>query len=164
LVGTIQCSCQFCLSNVIGDAQAAGEFVGTDTGEIDTDLRLWARSIQKTLTGPVSGALIRAIFGGAGATAPVQTLRRRFWLTRAALVRPMIDRAIERRQLPAGTDPDEVIRHVGAPLYYRLFVLGEPVTPRVADLAATVAATAAHAGAFVRRDRRRGVGPGRPLL
>jgi hypothetical protein len=76
----------------------------------------------------------------------------------------MIDRAIERRQLPAGTDPDGVIRHVGAPLYYRLLVLGEPVTPRVADLAATVAATAAHAGAFVRRDRRRGVGPGRPLL
>jgi hypothetical protein len=42
----------------------------------------------------------------------------------------MIDRAIERRQLPAGTDPDEVIRHVGAPLYYRLLVLGEPVTPQ----------------------------------
>jgi AcrR family transcriptional regulator len=35
-----------------------------DTGDIDEDLRLWARSILRTLTGPVSGALIRAVFGG----------------------------------------------------------------------------------------------------
>ncbi|MGI5131278.1 hypothetical protein ACQEVB_31050 [Pseudonocardia sp. CA-107938] len=45
-------------------------------------------------------------------------------------------------------DVDEVVRHLGAPLYYRLLVLDEPVTVASADLAAAVTAAAARAGAF----------------
>ena len=120
-----------------------------DTGDIDEDLRLWARSILTTLTGPVSGALIRALFGGAGDSPHVAELRERFWITRVNLVRPMVDRAVRRGQLPDGTDIDEVVRHVGAPLYYRLLVLGQPLTPETADLAARVTATAARMRVFV---------------
>jgi hypothetical protein len=47
----------------------------------------------------------------------------------------MFRRAVDRGQLPAGTLPEEVVRHVGAPLYYRL---AEPLTPEAADLAAAV--------------------------
>ena len=47
--------------------------------------------------------------------------------------------------------PEEVIKHVGAPLYYRLVVLGEALTPEAADLAAAATAVAARAGVFVRR-------------
>jgi AcrR family transcriptional regulator len=130
------------------EAFAAAEAKVPDSGDIEEDLRLWARSILATLTGPVSGALVRAVFGGAGNSPQVHQLRHRFWLTRSALVIPMVYRAIERGQLPAGTAADEVIRHVGAPLYYRLLVLGEPVTPEAADLAARVTATAARAGVF----------------
>jgi AcrR family transcriptional regulator len=128
---------------------AAGQADVPDTGDIDDDLRLWARSILSTLTGPVSGALIRALFGGAGDSPHVAELRHRFWITRVTLVRPVVDRAVRRGQLPEGTDVDEVIRHVGAPLYYRALVLGQPLTPEVADLAAKVTATAAHARVFV---------------
>jgi hypothetical protein len=46
----------------------------------------------------------------------------------------MVDRAVDRGQLPDGTDPEQVIKHVGAPLYYRLLVLGEPLTVAEADL------------------------------
>jgi AcrR family transcriptional regulator len=130
------------------EAFAAAEAKVPDTGDIEEDLRLWARSILATLTGPVSGALVRAVFGGAGNSPQVQDLRHRFWLTRSALVMPMVQRAIERGQLPAGTAAEEVIRHVGAPLYYRLLVLGEPLTPEAADLAARATATAARAGVF----------------
>ena len=130
------------------EAFAAAEAKVPDSGDIEEDLRLWARSILATLTGPVSGALVRAVFGGAGNSPQVQDLRHRFWLTRSALVIPMVYRAIERGQLPVGTAADEVIRHVGAPLYYRLLVLGEPLTPEAADLAARVTATAARAGVF----------------
>jgi AcrR family transcriptional regulator len=130
------------------EAFAAAEAKVPDTGDIEEDLRLWARSILATLTGPVSGALVRAVFGGAGNSPQVQDLRHRFWLTRSALVMPMVQRAIERGQLPAGTAAEEVIRHVGAPLYYRLLVLGEPLTSEAADLAARVTATAAQAGVF----------------
>ena len=128
----------------------AAEVEVPNSGDIDEDLRLWARSILATLTGSVSGALIRAVFGGAGDSPQVQELRQRFWLTRSALIMPMVSRAVERGQLPAGTDPEEVIRHVGAPLYYRLLVLAEPLTVKAADLAAQVTAAAAHAGVFVR--------------
>ena len=62
----------------------------------------------------------------------------------------MVERAIERGQLPSGTDALEVIRHVGAPLYYRLLVLAEPPTVEAADLAAAVTVAAAVAGVFVR--------------
>ena len=128
---------------------AAGQADVPDTGDIDEDLRLWARSILRTLTGPVSGALIRALFGGAGDSPLVAELRHRFWITRVTLVRPVVHRAVRRGRLPEGTDVDEVVRHVGAPLYYRLLVLGQPLTPEAADLAAAVTAAAAHAGVFV---------------
>jgi AcrR family transcriptional regulator len=128
---------------------AAAQAKVPDSGDIDEDLRLWARSILATLTGPVSGALVRAVFGGAGDSPQVRDLRHRFWLTRSTLVTPIVQRAVERGQLPAGTVPEEVIKHVGAPLYYRLLVLAEPLTPAAADLAAAVTAAAAHAGVFV---------------
>ena len=128
----------------------AGQAEVPDTSHVDDDLRLWARSIVTTLTAPASGAVIRTLFNSAGDSAAVRHLRRRFWATRSALVLPMVERAIERGQLPAGTDPLEVIRHVGAPLYYRLLVLAEPPTAAAADLAAAVTLAAARAGVFVR--------------
>jgi AcrR family transcriptional regulator len=128
---------------------AAAQAKVPESGDIDEDLRLWAHSILATLTGPVSGALVRAVFGGAGDSPPVRDLRHRFWLIRSTLVTPIVQRAVERGQLPAGTVPEEVIKHVGAPLYYRLLVLAEPLTPEAADLAAAVTAAAAHAGVFV---------------
>ena len=120
-----------------------------DTGDLDEDLRRWAHSIRRTLSGPVSGALVRAVFGGASDSPVVHELRRRFWLTRSALVVQLVERAVERGQLPAGTDAEEVIKHVGAPLYYRVLVLDEPLTDHAADLAAAVTAAAARAGVFV---------------
>lgn len=128
---------------------AAAQADVPDSGDIDEDLQLWARSILATLTGPVSGPLVRAVFGGAGDSAQVRDLRHRFWLIRSTLVRPMVERAIKRGQLPAGTIAEEVIKHVGAPLYYRLLVLAEPLTPEAARLAAAATAAAAHAGIFV---------------
>jgi len=120
-----------------------------DTGDLDEDLWLWAHSIRRTLSGPVSGALVRAVFGGASDSTVVHELRRRFWLTRSALVVPMVQRAVERGELPAGTEAEEVIKHVGAPLYYRVLVLDELLTDHAADLAAAVTAAAARAGVFV---------------
>ena len=130
------------------ESYAAAQADVPDTGDIDEDLRRWARSIYTMLTGTVSGALVRAIFS-AGDTAELRHLRRRFWLSRVVLVRPLVERAIIRGQLPPGTDTDEVIRHVGAPLYYRLLVLAEPLRVESADLAAAVTATAAKAGVFI---------------
>jgi AcrR family transcriptional regulator len=97
-----------------------------DTGRFDDDLRLWARSVHTLLTDQTTGALVRAVFAGdPRATHPI---RQRFWSSRLSLVRPIVERAIARQEIPAATDVDEVIRHLGAPLYYRFLVLDEPVT------------------------------------
>jgi AcrR family transcriptional regulator len=131
------------------EAFAAAQAEVPDTGDINEDFRRWAHSIHRMLTGPVSGALVRAVFGGAGDSAPVHELRRRFWLIRSSLVIPMVHRAVERGQLPVGTDAEEVIKHLGAPLYYRVLVLGETLTLEAADLAAAATAAAARLGVFV---------------
>jgi AcrR family transcriptional regulator len=119
-----------------------------DTGDFDRDLRLWLRTILRMLTDRDSVALVRAVFGAPDNPAVVR-LRHGFWRTRLALARPLVERAEQRGDVPAGTDAEEVIRHAGAPLYYRLLVLSEPLTGEAADLAAAVTAAAARAGVFV---------------
>ena len=130
---------------------AADSVTAPDTGSIDEDLRLWARSILDTITAPDSGAVIKAIVGGAMEAEEVDKLLERFYTTRLAGIVPVVERAIESGQLPAGTDASEVIRQVSAPLYYRLLLTTEPLTPEVAELAARAALAAARAGVFVRR-------------
>jgi AcrR family transcriptional regulator len=125
---------------------AAAQVTVPDTGRIDQDLRVWARSIVAMLTDPVTGPVVEAVFGAA----PAREVRRRFWLTRLEAVTPMVERAVARAEFPAGTDATEVVRHLGAPLYYTHFLLGEPVTVESADLAAAATYAAARAGAFVR--------------
>ena len=128
---------------------AAGQALVPDTGDVDEDLRRWARSILATLSTPESAAVVRAVFGG-GDSRRLREIRHRWWAVRAALVVPVVERAVGRGQLPAGTDAVEVVKHVGAPLYYRLLVLDEELSTAAADLAAAVTAAAAHAGVFVR--------------
>jgi len=118
-----------------------------DTGEFDRDLRMWTRTILRMLTDRDSVALVRAVFGAPDSPAVVR-LRHGFWRTRLALARPLAERAEQRGDVPPGTDAEEVIRHAGAPLYYRLLVLAEPLTVEAADLAAAVTVAAARAGVF----------------
>ena len=123
-----------------------------DTGSFQEDLRRWARSIQRMLGDPIAGALVMAVF--AGDRAATRPLRKRFWQSRLEVVRPLVERAIERGEVPGDTDADEVIRNLGAPLYYRYLVLDEPVTEDAADLTAAVTAQAARQGVFGSRIRR----------
>jgi AcrR family transcriptional regulator len=127
-----------------------------DTGRVDEDLRRWARSIVAMLRARDSGAVVRAVFS-TGESPETRELRRRFYRTRARLVVPIVERAVERGELPPGTDAAEVIKQVGAPLYYRFLVIAEPLTAAAADLAADAAVAAARAGVFV-GDRVRPVG------
>ncbi len=61
----------------------------------------------------------------------------------------MVERAIRRGQLPAGTDPAAFMHAMSAPLYYRLLVTREPVTQQDADVGAAAALAAARAGVFL---------------
>jgi len=120
-----------------------------DTGNIDRDARALARSVAATLSQPVVAAAVRATLSLSVPEVHAE-ISRRFWGSRQAAVGPLIERAIERGQLPAGCDPAHVIEAIAAPLYFRLLVSGEPLTQAAADTAAGAALAAARAGAFLR--------------
>lgn len=121
----------------------------TAAGSLAEDLRANARLVLKTLTDPRQGALFRSVI--AAATCDERTARalHRFYAIRIKEWSGCVTEAVERGELPAGTDPDEVIRAVSAPLYYRLLASGDPLDEATADRAADAAAAAARAGAYV---------------
>ncbi|MFF0311030.1 TetR/AcrR family transcriptional regulator [Streptosporangium sp. NPDC004379] len=121
----------------------------TDTGSLAGDLRANARLVVKTLTDPRQGALFRAVIAAAACDGRTAEALRRFYATRIGEWAPCVVLAVERGELPAGTDPAEVIRAVSAPLYYRLLASGDPLDDAAADRAATAAMAAARAGAYV---------------
>lgn len=122
----------------------------TETGSLLGDLRANARLVQRTLTDPRQGALFKAVIAAATSDPDTRRSLARFYRARIDEWSPCVTQAIERGELPADTDPAEVIRAVSAPLYYRLLATGEPLDESVADRAAEAAAAAARGGAYVR--------------
>ncbi|MEV4510139.1 TetR/AcrR family transcriptional regulator C-terminal ligand-binding domain-containing protein [Dactylosporangium sp. NPDC049525] len=125
----------------------------TDTGSLAGDLRANARLVQRTLTDPRQGPLFKAVIAAATSDPRTAEALHGFYRTRIREWAPCVDLAVKRGEVPAGTDPDEVIRAVSAPLYYRLLASGDPVDEAAADTAAAAATTAARAGVFIRRPR-----------
>ena len=119
-----------------------------DSGDVDQDLRALARAVLAILTSRDGAATVRALVAGARSSPEVGQVVRRFWATRLAHAGPIVDRAVSRGQLPPGTNPDELLRYLAAPLFHRLLVTAEPLTPATADQAATVVLAAARSGAF----------------
>ncbi|MGI8334412.1 TetR/AcrR family transcriptional regulator C-terminal ligand-binding domain-containing protein [Actinomadura scrupuli] len=123
----------------------------TETGSLLDDLRANAGLVQQTLTDPRQGALFRAVIAAATCDPQTAEALHRFYRARITEWAPCVTQAIQRGELPEGTDPDEVVRAVSAPLYYRLLASGDPLDQTAADRAAEAAAAAARAGAYLRR-------------
>lgn len=121
----------------------------SDTGNIDRDARMLARSVAATLAQPVVAAAVRATLS-LNSPGVRGEIAARFWSSREAAVGPLIEHAIERGELPASTNLAELIAAIAAPLYFRLLVSGAPLTTAAADTAAAAALAAARAGAFTR--------------
>jgi AcrR family transcriptional regulator len=122
----------------------------TETGSLLGDLQANARLVQRTLTDPRQGALFKAVIAAATCDARAADALHRFYDIRVREWAPCVQQAIDRREVPEGTDGHEVIRAVSAPLYYRLLISGDPLDVAAADRAAQAAALAAQAGAFVK--------------
>ncbi|MGW4383540.1 TetR/AcrR family transcriptional regulator C-terminal ligand-binding domain-containing protein [Kitasatospora sp. NPDC004531] len=120
------------------------------TGSLHGDLRANARLVRSTLADPRQGALFRAVLVAAEGDAAAAEAVRHFYRVRVAEWAPCVSEAVERGELPAGTDPEEVVRAVSAPLYYRMLTTSEPLDEAAADRAAAAAEAAARAGAYRR--------------
>jgi AcrR family transcriptional regulator len=120
------------------------------TGSLEGDLRANARLVRRTLADARQGALFRAVIAAATCDPRTASSLHRFYETRVREWAPCVREAVERGELPEGTDAEEVIRAVSAPLYYRLLTTGTPLDEAAAEQAAMAAAAAARAGAYVR--------------
>ncbi|MDT0611178.1 TetR/AcrR family transcriptional regulator [Streptomyces lancefieldiae] len=120
-----------------------------ETGTLLGDLRANARLVRRTLADPRQGALFKAVIAAATGDEQAAAALHRFYDARVTEWEPCARQAVERGELPEGTDTREVIRAVSAPLYYRLLTTDQPLDEATADRAAEAAAAAARAGVFV---------------
>ncbi|MFJ7956727.1 TetR/AcrR family transcriptional regulator [Streptomyces sp. NPDC096319] len=122
----------------------------SDTGSLAGDLRANAELVRATLVDPRMGAVFRAVIAAAACDEECALALAGFYRTRLAEWAPVVVRGAERGEIPAGTDPVELLRAVSAPLYYRFAVTREELDGAVAERAVTAALVAARDGVFVR--------------
>ncbi|WP_431923837.1 TetR/AcrR family transcriptional regulator [Nonomuraea jabiensis] len=120
-----------------------------DTGGVEADLRANALSVLGAINDGRLGATFQAVIAAATSDEQAAGALRAFYLRRIAEWATVVDLAVKRGELPAGTDGAEVIRAISAPLYYRLVVTREPVTEKDAERSVARTLAAARAGAFV---------------
>ncbi|MFI6738018.1 TetR/AcrR family transcriptional regulator [Nonomuraea sp. NPDC050451] len=121
----------------------------SDTGGVEADLRANALSVLAAINDGRLGATFQAVIAAATSDEQAAGALRAFYLRRIAEWANVVDLAVRRGELPAGTDGAEVIRAISAPLYYRLVVTREPVNEKDAERSVARTLAAARAGAFV---------------
>ncbi|WP_225727932.1 MULTISPECIES: TetR/AcrR family transcriptional regulator [unclassified Nocardia] len=117
-----------------------------DTGSLRGDLAALNQEIQDSLTerSSIATALIAVSFRSEEAARAL----RQLWEDRYTQCEIVVERAVERGEIPAGTDARALLIAATAPLYHRLVLLRDPADPRLPDHAAASATLAARAGAF----------------
>lgn len=97
-----------------------------DTGSVRDDLRQVLREARAFLTSPEHQPMIHAALA-AWPTGELTELLRELWATRFSLLGEVVERGIERGELPADIDRRFVLEVLTAPLYFRIFIAGETV-------------------------------------
>jgi len=120
-----------------------------DTGSIAGDLRGLTALVRESFDDPEQGPTARALISAAVHDPATARALHVFLVGRLRDAEVMVERALARGELPAGTDPAEVVRAAVAPVYHRLFITAEPVDAAAAGRAADAALAAASAGVFV---------------
>lgn len=117
-----------------------------DTGSLRGDLAELNREIQDSLTEEPSIAL--ALIAVSFRSEDAARALRRLWEDRYAQCEIIVERAIERGEIPPGTDARAVLVAATAPVYHRLVLLRAPADAGFPERAAAAAMSAARAGAF----------------
>lgn len=118
-------------------ADAAEQLPVPDNGNVRDDLIAYATSLAKYLTSPAGNALDRTL-ASAGDDPATQQLRDQYWDARYAQSGQIAARAVERGELPEGTNPRFVLEMLVAPLHFRIVLTREPLEP---DLPARIVDT-----------------------
>lgn len=97
-----------------------------DTGTLRGDLLTLADQIAQLISRPGIARLIGTTIALSG-DPDVSAARTRFWAERFEQSSHVITGAVQRGELPSGTDPRSVVETLSAPMYFRLLVVDEPL-------------------------------------
>lgn len=98
-----------------------------DTGNTHDDLVAYLFAIRTALRTAAGRALLRAFIGETERDPTLVEARDRFFAERLVGSRVMIDRAIARGELSAGSDPRVILEEATSPIYFRLLFTDETV-------------------------------------
>lgn len=124
-------------TDILFDAltQDASEFFTVpDTGDLGADLRARLHELAAFLGATDAGAMVRALAGQALHDPMVAArFRSEFVTAQRDLDRQPFLHAAARGELAASTDIELAIDQLAGPVYYRMLITGQPVTPAFTD-------------------------------
>jgi AcrR family transcriptional regulator len=104
---------------------AANDLLPIDTGSAPQDLRLHLTRLAGFLADDPAGRVLAALIGQAQHDRQIaQELRRRYLLPRRALDRLMLERGIDRGEIPREADLEALLDALEGPVYHRVLILG----------------------------------------
>jgi AcrR family transcriptional regulator len=105
------------------------ELTPPDTGDLTRDLVTHLTTLARFLTASDVGAVFRALTAEGQHDPALATRLREEHLTRQrARDRQVLQRAVQRGELPPETDLDTLVDRLVGPLYYRAIVTGQEIT------------------------------------
>ncbi|MFJ8695635.1 TetR-like C-terminal domain-containing protein [Streptomyces roseolilacinus] len=104
-----------------------------DTGTLAGDLRVLLGQVVALVERPEVRRVIVTVVSLAPDDDEVVRAKEAFWEARFAGAAAIVARAVERGELPADTDPYELIEDLAAPAYFRLLVTGRPLDDRLIE-------------------------------
>lgn len=119
-----------------------------DTGSIEGDLLALGRDLAGLLNDGVGRQVAAMVLTAGLRSGRLGEATRRYFDHQAARAAPVVDRAIDRHELPAECDAAQLLSTFRAPLFYRLVTTGDAIDDELIRRAAAVALLAARAGAL----------------
>ena len=97
-----------------------------DTGTLRSDVWLLLQGVRAFYQSPLGAAITQLLVSTAHAS-EMAAARQAFWNQRFALAHSIFERAMQRGELPASTNPELLTEMVIGPLYLRLLVTLQPL-------------------------------------
>ncbi|SCG60762.1 TetR/AcrR family transcriptional regulator [Micromonospora halophytica] len=110
-------------------AAAGSKLPALDTGTLRGDLALLFQVVAHALSHPLASQIIPDLLAEAARNPTIdQTLQQVLRAKQQEIGGRLIARAVERGELPVGTDPDAAVDLIVGPLYWRLAIARTPLT------------------------------------
>lgn len=127
-------------------AQAAENVPVPDTGSTIGDLQAFAREIIANIGSEGGSRQTRSLVAAGATSDELAATMHAMWAQRLSASATIVERAVERGELPPGSDPNLIIETLIGPIWVRLLLTGEPIDDDLANrVALLVMQGAAHA-------------------